>query len=83
MSEISLVPTGSIIKEYLDEYRITEKELAQKFGVSEKYISNALNGDNRLTEEFVFKLEKVLTGVPASYWLNYEEKYRDQLAREK
>ena len=83
MSEISLVPTGSIIKEYLDEYRITEKELAQKFGVSEKYISNALNGDNRLTEEFAFKLEKVLTGVPASYWLNYEEKYRDQLAREK
>lgn len=83
MSEISLVPTGSIIKEYLDEYGITEKELAKKFGVSEKYISNVLNSNNRFTEEFAYKLEKVLTGVPASYWLNYEAKYRDQLAREK
>lgn len=83
MCKISLVPTGSIVKEYLDEYGITEKELAQKFGVSEKHISNVLNGNNRLTEEFAFKLEKVLTGIPASYWLNYEAKYRDQLTQEK
>lgn len=27
-------------------------------------------------------MEKVLTNVPASYWLNYEAKYREQLARE-
>ena len=83
MCEISLVPTGSIIKEYLDEYGITEKELAKKFGVSEKYISNVLNSNNKLTEEFAYKLEKVLVGVPASYWLNYEAKYRAQLAQEK
>ena len=64
MCKISLVPTGSIAKEYLDEYGITEKELAKQFDI------------NRLTEEFACKLEKVLTGVPASYWLNYEAKYR-------
>ena len=50
MCEISLVPTGSIIKEYLDEYGITEKELAKKFDISEKYISNVLNSNNKLTE---------------------------------
>lgn len=83
MCEISLVPTGNIIKEYLDEHGITEKELAKKFNISEKYISNVLNNNNRLTEAFAFKLEKVLTGIPASYWLNYEAKYRDQLAQEK
>ena len=83
MRKISLVPTGSIVKEYLDEYGITEKELAKQFDISEKYILSVLNGNNRLTEEFACKLEKVLAGVPASYWLNYEAKYRDQLAHEK
>lgn len=82
MHENFLVPTGSIIKEYLDEYGITQKELAERIGSSEKHISNVLKGNNRLTEEFALKLEKVLTNVPASYWLNYEAKYREQLARE-
>ena len=82
MSGNFLVPTGSIIKEYLEEYGITQKELAERIDSSEKHISNVLNGNNRLTEEFALKLEKVLTNVPASYWLNYEAKYREQLARE-
>lgn len=82
MRENFLVPTGSIIKEYLEEYGITQKELAERIDSSEKHISNVLKGNNRLTEEFALKLEKVLTNVPASYWLNYEAKYREQLARE-
>lgn len=82
MSGNFLVPTGSIIKEYLEEYGITQKELAERIDSSEKHISNVLKGNNRLTEEFALKLEKVLTNVQASYWLNYEAKYREQLARE-
>lgn len=76
------VPTGSIIKEYLDQYGITQKQLAERMDTSEKHISNVLKGNNRLTEDFALKLEKVLVDVPASYWLNYEAKYREQLARE-
>lgn len=82
MRENFLVPTGSIIKEYLEEYGITQKELAERMDSSEKHVSNVLKGNNRLTEEFALKLEKVLTNVSASYWLNYEAKYREQLARE-
>lgn len=77
-----IVPTGHIIKEYLEEYGITQKELAERINSSEKHISNVLKGKNRVTEEFALKLEKVIVGVPASYWLNYEAKYREQLARE-
>ncbi|NLI59015.1 MAG: ImmA/IrrE family metallo-endopeptidase [Clostridium sp.] len=76
-----IVPTGRIIKDYLDENNITQKELCTRIGMSEKHISNLLNGNSRLTEEFALKLEKVLVGVPASYWLNYEVKYREFLAR--
>lgn len=82
MNNSFLVPTGSIIKEYLDEYGITQKQLAERIDSSEKHVSNVLKGNNRLTEDFALKLEKVLSGVPASYWLNYEAKYREQLARQ-
>ncbi len=82
MNNSFLVPTGSIIKEYLEEYGITQKQLAERIDSSEKHISNVLKGNNRLTEEFALKLEKVLIDVPASYWLNYEAKYREQVARE-
>lgn len=77
-----LVPTGNIIREYLEEYGITQKDLAERTNVSEKHISNVLNGKSRLTEELALKLEKIIIDVPASYWLNYEAKYREQLARE-
>lgn len=78
-----IVPTGRIIKEYLDEYNISQKELSVRIGMSEKHISNVLNGNSHVTEEFALKLEKVLSSVSASYWLNYEAKYRENLARQK
>jgi addiction module HigA family antidote len=83
MSALTSVPTGKVIKNYLDEYGISQKELSARTGVSEKHLSHLLNGSSRLTEELALKLEKVLPGVPASYWLNYETKYREALAREK
>src|SRR5690606_6514910 len=77
-----IVHTGSIIKEYLDEIGMSQKECAMRLGVSEKHFSNLLNGKNRLTEEVAIKLESIIHEVPASYWLNYESKYREHLKRE-
>lgn len=82
MSAEYMVVPGSIIKEYLDEYGITQKDLSAKTGISEKHISNVLNGNSRLTEEFALKLEKVMPSMPSSYWLNYESKYREYIARQ-
>lgn len=78
-----LVPTGRIIKEYLDERGISQKDLAHRIDVSEKHISNLLNGKTRLTEDMALKLERVMPDVSAGYWLNYEAKYQEYLAREK
>lgn len=82
MSSEYLVSTGTLIKEYLNEQKINQNTLAKRTGMSEKHISNVLNGNCRLTEEFVIKLEKVLTDVKASYWLGYEAKYREYIARQ-
>ncbi|MDP4553573.1 ImmA/IrrE family metallo-endopeptidase [Alkalihalobacillus macyae] len=82
MSKEFIVPTGSIIKEYLDEIGMSQKECTKRLGISEKHLSNLLNGKSRLTEETAIKLEKIFHEIPASYWLNYESKYREQLKRE-
>lgn len=76
-----IIHTGSVIGEYLEARGINQRELAQRTGVSEKHISNLLNGKSRLTEEMALKLERVMPDVPASYWLNYEMRYREYLAR--
>ncbi len=81
-SVLSTVPTGNVIKNYLDAYHLTQKELSIRTGISEKHLSHLLNGTSRLTEEVALKLEKVLTPVPASYWLQYDAKYREAVARE-
>jgi HTH-type transcriptional regulator / antitoxin HigA len=82
MSENFMVHTGSIIKEYLEELGMTQKECAKRLGISEKHFSNLLNGKNRLTEDIAIKFEKIFHNVPAAYWLNYESKYREYLKRE-
>ncbi|MCA5013735.1 MULTISPECIES: ImmA/IrrE family metallo-endopeptidase [unclassified Enterococcus] len=81
MSEEFLVPTGLLIKEYLEYEGMSQKEFAKRLGSSEKHISNLLNGKTRLTEELALKIEKVLPPTLASYWLNYESKYREYISR--
>lgn len=76
-----IVPVGSVIKEYLEEYNISQKELADRLGMSEKQVSKFMTAKSRLTEDVAIKLEKIIPGVKAGYWLNYESKYREYQAR--
>ncbi len=75
------VPTGEIVKEYIAEKGITQKDLAKRLDLSEKHISNFLSGKIHLTEDMALKLEFIINDVPSSYWLNYEARYREFLAK--
>lgn len=77
-----IVHTGSIIKEYLDEIHMNQKEASERLDVSQKHFSNLITGKTRLTEEVALKLEYIFTDIPASYWLNYEIKYQEKKKRE-
>lgn len=81
MGDEFIVPVGSVIKEYLEEYNISQKELAERLGMSEKQVSKFMTAKSRLTEDVAIKLEKIIPNVKAGYWLNYESKYREHLAR--
>ncbi len=83
MSKNYIVPTGNILKEYINERSLTQKEICKRISISEKQLSKILNSKSRLTEDFAIKLEKVIPEVPSLYWLNYETKYRESIARKK
>lgn len=74
------VPPGETIREQLENRGMIQKEFAHRMGMSEKHISELLNGKVELTYNVSLRLESVL-GVPAKFWNNLEAIYREKLAR--
>lgn len=74
------VPPGATIKEQLEDRGMTQKEFSQRMGMSEKHISNLINGKVELTYDVADRLEYVL-GVPAKFWNNLEASYRASIVR--
>ena len=46
---IIATPPGTTIKEQLEDRGMTQKDFAARMGMSEKHISQLINGDVRLT----------------------------------
>ena len=71
-------PPGATIKEQLHNRGMKQNEFAMRMDMSEKHISNLINGKVALTEDVARKLEMVL-GLPARFWNNLESIYREKL----
>lgn len=76
------VPTGEMLKEYLEIYDMTQKELAQRIGISEKHMTQILKSDVSLNMEIAIGFEKVF-GVKAITLMNYENGYREYISKKK
>ena len=61
-------PPGATIKEQLIDRGMSQKEFAARMEMSEKHISNLINGEVHLTADVAMRMEMVL-GLPASFWL--------------
>lgn len=72
------VPPGETLKELIEDRGMSQKELAERLDCSPKHISKLLHGEVRLTERTAIRLESVL-GIPASFWLNLEQNFRQTL----
>lgn len=73
-------PPGATIKERLEDRGMSQKEFAARMGMSEKHISQLINGNVQLTNDTALKLEMVL-GLPARFWNNLESIFREKLAK--
>ena len=74
------IPPGATIREQLLQRGMSQKDFAIRMDMSEKHISNLINGKVELTHDTAIRLESVL-GVPAQFWSNMESIYREQEAR--
>ena len=69
-----LLPPGTFIEEWLEDEVKTQRELAQRLDVSEKHLSQVINGHKPISADFAAKLALV-TGYPAEFWLVHQAKY--------
>ena len=75
---IQATPPGWTIREQLEMRRMTQKEFAVRMEMSQKHISQLINGEVRLMPEIAKRLEAIL-GVPASFWNNLEAYYQERV----
>lgn len=69
---------GDSIQEHIDYIGMSQAELAERLGRSVPKLNELIKGKAPVTKETATKLAYVL-GVPASFWLNLEHKYQDEL----
>lgn len=74
------VPPGDTILELLAERGMTAADLAQKMLTDLPHVLRLLTGEEPLTESDALDLEEIF-GVSFDFWMNYERRYREDLAR--
>ena len=74
------VHPGEILGETLKARSISQSELASRCGISEKHVSQIINGKASVTSETALLFERAL-GIRASLWMNLESSHRLHIAR--
>lgn len=71
---------ADLLKEVMDYYDITQKNLAARIGVSQKNISDILNRKRFLTEVLALRIEKIM-GISSKLLLALDSNYKLNLAK--
>jgi HTH-type transcriptional regulator/antitoxin HigA len=74
-------PPGETLQETLEAMDMPSKKLAERTGLTAKYINEITRGRAIISEETALRLEKVL-GIDASFWRNLEHQYQRFLAEQ-
>lgn len=76
---VAIIP-GKTLANLLAKENLNNKDLAFKTGLTEKHISNIIQGKASITETTAIKFEYVFGGS-ASFWINLQKKYDEEVAR--
>lgn len=79
VAPVAIAP-GETLKDIIDEIDMSQKELAARLGISEKHLTQVINGKAEISRDLAEKLEMVL-GIDAIFWLNLENEYRETLKK--
>jgi HTH-type transcriptional regulator/antitoxin HigA len=73
-------PPGETIDDLLEEKSMTQKDLAERLGVSTKHVNQVIKGHAPISADLAIGLEMVF-GVPADFWMTREAIYRTRVAK--
>jgi HTH-type transcriptional regulator / antitoxin HigA len=71
---------GETLRDEIDFLHLSQAKLSQRIGLSEKHISQIINGISPITFDTAMKLEIAL-GIPATFWSNLQKNYELTIAR--
>ncbi len=71
---------GQVIAEMLTREGMTQKNLSERMGISEKHLSQIINGEASISVDTSLLLENALGGT-SSFWNNLEKDYQETQAR--
>jgi len=71
---------GILIREELEERKLTQATLAKQIGVSPSLLNEVINGKRAIHTELALLLEAAL-GIAAHIWLDMQADYNMQLAK--
>ena len=66
---------GALLKENLEELHLSNREFAERIGVSKATISRFVNEKSAITPELAIRISKVLPGPDAEMWLAMQADY--------
>lgn len=65
---------GQYVEELIEDYNLTQKEFAERLGVSEMKLGKLVNGEESISNDIARKLAKV-TNISMITWLNLQNAY--------
>jgi len=73
------IHAGEFLEDALEEYDMSQADLAERTGLSKKIINDIVKGRNPITHPTAFKLSKVFN-FPAEYWMKLQQAYDANVA---
>lgn len=70
---------GQYVEELIKEYNVTQKEFADRLGISEMKLGKLVNGEESISNDIARKLAKV-TNISMITWLNLQNVYDVKIA---
>ncbi len=75
-------PGEILLEEFLEPYGLTQKELAERIGVSYPRVNELVHGKRGVTPDTALRLAR-LFGTTPEFWLNLQQAYDLYQARQR
>ena len=75
MSYNYFISPGSLLKEYIFSNGFSQKDFANKIGLSERRLSNIINDKAKIDIDLALKFETIFKDVKAEFWIQANAQY--------